>query len=514
MEAFSVSAVFSIGILIISIYSSMKITVNVYKFLKKSAILKKFPSDPAHWLWGHLIYFPAPDENGLKFKRERTGRFPNSCLCWFGPMLAVICVTAPEGIKTILKTAMPKGKLYRLLQPWLGDGLLLSHGDKWARNRRLLTPAFHFEILKPYITIKNKAADICCSKLKTFAENDENFEVFSIITLFTLDVILKCAFSYDTNCQELGTNHPYAQAVHELSRIITSRYMRPWLHIDWVFYLTKDGRDFKKHCEYVHKVAEQIISNRREVLQKEMPEKQSNRKRYTDFLDTLLMAQDENGVGLTDEEIRAEVDTFLFEGHDTTASAISWSLYSLAQHPEIQDRVQREIDELMSKRSKDDLLATDLNQLPYLTMCIKESLRLHSIISFIVRHSDQDVQVSGKTLPKDTMIVVSIYGVHHNLTLWEDSLKFQPERFSPDNIDKIDPFAFLPFSAGPRNCIGQNFAMHEIKVLLVKVLKRFHLELDPNHPVRKIEGLVMKAEHGIKIKAKTRNPGQYRFDLS
>ncbi|KAK6196281.1 hypothetical protein SNE40_001534 [Patella caerulea] len=509
MDASSMLMILAIGTVIISIYCSIKIAAYIYRFRKKSAILKEFPYDPPHWFWGHLLYFPAPDEACLKTKRDRTARYNDFCLGWFGPILADISVTSPESVKPILKTSMPKGKLYRLLKPWLGDGLLLSTGEKWARNRRLLTPAFHFEILKPYLIIKNKAADICCSKISKFVEKDEYFEVFSLITMFTLDVILKCAFSYNTNCQEIGTNHPYVQAVHELSRILTLRFMKPWLHFDWVFNLTKLGKDFKKHCDYVHNVAEEIISKRREVLQKEAPKAKSQGKRYTDFLDILLMARDENGVGLTDEEIRAEVDTFLFEGHDTTGSALSWTLFSLAQHPKIQSQVQREIDELLSGRMIDDLMAIDLNLLPYLTMCIKESLRLHSIISFIIRHTDQDIKVLNKTIPKDTMTTILIYGIHHNPTLWEDSLKFQPERFSPENIDKINPFAYIPFSAGPRNCIGQNFALHEIKVLLVKILNRFHLKLDPNHDVRKIEGLVMKAEHGIKMKAKPRIPGQY-----
>ncbi|XP_055959337.1 ultra-long-chain fatty acid omega-hydroxylase-like [Patella vulgata] len=220
------------------------------------------------------------------------------------------------------------------------------------------------------------------------------------------------------------------------------------------------------------------------------------------------MAMDENGLGLTDQEIRAEVDTFLFKGHDTTASALSWTIFSLAQHPKIQSQVQIEIDELLSGRMTDDLMASDLNELPYLTMCIKESLHLHSIISFITRHTEQDCKVLDKTIPNDTMTTILIYGLHHNPSIWEDSLEFRPERFSPENIDKINPFAYIPFSAGPRNCIGQNFAMHEIKVLLVKILNRFHLELDPNHDVKKFAGIVTRAENGIRMKAKLRIPRQ------
>ncbi|KAK6165884.1 hypothetical protein SNE40_022705 [Patella caerulea] len=278
MEAFSTSAIFAIGTIIISIYCSLKLVAYIYRFRTRSAILKEFPSDPPHWFWGHLLYFPVPDDTCLKTIRERTARYNDFCLSWFGPLLADVSLTSPESVKPVLKSSMPKAKLYHLLKPWLGDGLLLSKGEKWARNRRLLTPAFHFEILKPYLIIKNTAADICCSKINKFATEDEYFEVFSVITMFTLDVILKCAFSYDTNCQELGTGHPYAQAVHELSRTITLRFLKPWLQFDWLFNLTKLGKDFKKHCDYVHNVAEEIISKMRKVLQKKAPKLQSQHR--------------------------------------------------------------------------------------------------------------------------------------------------------------------------------------------------------------------------------------------
>ncbi|ESO93354.1 hypothetical protein LOTGIDRAFT_178560 [Lottia gigantea] len=441
--------------------------------------------------------FPdEPDERGLKWRRELTSKYPKCYYMQYGPILPSVCLNAPETVKILLKTAEPKGRLYEFLRPWLGDGLLLSNGQKWARNRRLLTPAFHFDKLKSYLDIKNNAANAFCENLNDFAATGEYIDICQPVTMFTLDVILKCVFSYETKCQSTGENHPYVKAVSELSKILIRRFMKPWLHNDWIFSLTKDGKDFKKYCDYVHEIASDIISKRRLNLEQQM----SHQKKYHDFLDILLRARDENNVGLTDREIRDEVDTFLFEGHDTTASGIYWTLFSIAQNQEIQKTLQKEVDSLLAMKNTDDLSPTDLTKLPYLSMCIKESLRLHNVVSFIIRQTQQDYIIDEKLLPKDTTASILIYNVHHNPVYWTDSLIFNPDRFLPEKMEKMNPFAHVPFSAGPRNCIGQNFALHEMKVALVKVLNRFSIELDLDHSVEKIESVIMRAKYGIKIK--------------
>ncbi|KAL5017474.1 hypothetical protein ScPMuIL_007063 [Solemya velum] len=465
-----------------------------------------FPGNPSHWFWGHVNQYPGPNEAGLKFQRELTGKFPRVARAWLGPFVSFLIVSHPETLKLILKTSEPKSRTYALVEPWLGDGLLLSRGSKWSRNRRLLTPAFHFEILKPYMKINNRAADIFIEKLGRFYKKGEYFEVFTEISMYTLDVILRCAFSYETDCQKEGKSHPYVVAVNKLSDLAVDRFLKFWLHNKFIYSLTSNGRQYKKNCDYVHQVAEDVIAKRKQALAGQSVEELQSKKKCVDFLDILLTARDENNEGLTDIEIRNEVDTFLFEGHDTTASALAWTLYSLAMHPEIQTEVQKEIDSIMYGRDSDDVLWEDLSEFHYLTMCTKEAMRLHTPVPFIQRQTTQNLDIDGKSVPVGTTITILIYNVHHNPFLWEDSMEYRPERFSPENIDKQDPYAFIPFSAGPRNCIGQNFAMHEIKTILVRTLRRFTLVLDKNHDVQKKEGVVMRSENGIKMMAIPRIP--------
>lgn len=498
------ATIVSVGVVGALVFCVIKALIAVMEFRKMSHLIKQFPNEPPHLIFGNLLEYPGPNDEGLKFQREMTGKFPRVQSVWNGPFFPMVLVSHPDTVRIILKTSEPKCyRIYHLMEPWIGDGLLLSSGQKWGRNRRLLTPAFHFDILRPYLNIKNKAADVFMEKLSDFDKRGVHFEVFNEVSMFTLDVILKCAFSYDVDCQRLGDQHPYVKAVFALSEMAVDRFFKPWLHSDWVFFLTPNGRRFQKCCKLVHEVAEEIIAKRRITLASSpsAPEAASHKKRCLDFLDILLTAKDENGEGLTSSEIRDEVDTFLFEGHDTTASAISWAMFSLAEQQDIQAACQREVDELVVGRQSDDVLWDDLSSLPYLTMCIKEALRLHSPVPFIQRQLTKDTEIDGNIAPAGTVISIVIYNIHHNPTVWEDSTEFRPERFSEENNNTRHPYAFIPFSAGPRNCIGQNFAMHEIKIVLAKMLHRFTLVLDPRHKVERFESVVMKTKTGIQMKA-------------
>ena len=308
-----------------------------------------------HWFFGSFYYFPKDEAGRVQYFFDLVNKHGgDGYFRLWGPTKPLIHLCAPKTMKRLLKTAEPKPTSftggYRFLKPWLGDGLLIAGGAKWARNRRLLTPAFHFDILKPYVEVYNQSADALIANLNRYAEQEKHFEVFQEISKCTLDIILKCAFSYAKNVQKLGESDPYITATNAIAAASAQRFRRPYLYPDIIWNLSSIGRTFNKDCDYVHSVAEDIIAKRRQTLESGR-EVLQNRK-YLDFLDILLTAKDENGVGLSPLEIRNEVDTFLFEGHDTTASAVSWILYSLAEHPEHQEKCQDEIDELFKVRLK------------------------------------------------------------------------------------------------------------------------------------------------------------------
>ncbi|XP_061196670.1 cytochrome P450 4F3-like [Saccostrea echinata] len=333
--------------------------------------------------------------------------------------------------------------------------------------------------------------------IKTQSDKGKSVEIFNLVSSCTLDIILRCAFSYESDCQNISRDSiPYIQAVHDIAVEWTRRNSSPWLYTDFIYYLTKGGKKFQENCNFVHSVAEDVIDKRRQGLKNE----EVSSKRYLDFLDILLTARDEDGNCMSKGDIRSEVDTFLFEGHDTTASAISWILYSLAEHQYHQKKCQEEIDRVISETKSGELEWKDLERLEYLTQCIKEGMRLHSPVPAIMRINQSPITANNHVIPAGSDVIISIYSLHHNVEVWgEDHMQFKPDRFTKENIEKRDSFAFCPFSAGPRNCIGQNFAMNEEKMVLATLLQRFTFTLDKTHIVEKQLAAVMRAKNGIKL---------------
>ncbi|XP_057346033.1 cytochrome P450 4F2-like isoform X2 [Manis pentadactyla] len=484
-------------------------------FYDNCSRLRCFPEPPMrNWFWGHLGLIPS-DEQGLRFIGEQVATYSEGFKIWLGPTIPLVFFCHPNMIRTIgnaSATIAPKDKVfYDFLKPWLGDGLLLSGGDKWSRHRRLLTPAFHFNILKPYIKIFNDSVNIMHAKWnRLIHEGSSRLDMFEHISLMTLDSLQKCVFSFDSNCQEKPSE--YIAAILELSALVSKRNQQILLHTDFLYYLTPDGQRFRRACRLVHNFTDAVIQERRRTLPSEGVDEflQAKAKAKTlDFIDVLLLSkdEDEDGKVLSDEDIRAEADTFMFEGHDTTASGLSWVLYNLAKHPEYQERCRQEVQELLRDREPKEMAWDDLSQLPFLTMCIKESLRLHPPVTGIGRSCTQDLVLQdGRVIPKDVICLISIFGIHHNPSVWPDPEVYDPLRFEPENIKERSPLAYIPFSVGPRNCIGQTFAMAEMKVALALTLLRFRVLPDDQEPRRKPE-LVLRAEGGLWLRVEPLSGG-------
>ncbi|MEE6523646.1 hypothetical protein FKM82_022640 [Ascaphus truei] len=195
--------------------------------------------------------------------------------------------------------------------------------------------------------------------------------------------------------------------------------------------------------------SDKVIKQRKESLKHEKELEKIQQKRHLDFLDILLCAKDENGESLSDEDLRAEVDTFMFEGHDTTASGISWILYCMAKYPEHQKKCREEIREVLGERHTVEW--EDLGKMPYTTSCIKEGLRLFPPVPGIARQLSKPITFcDGRSLPEGTVVLLSIYAMNRSSSVWEDPEVFDPLRFSSENSSKRHSHAFLPFSAGAR----------------------------------------------------------------
>lgn len=222
-----------------------------------------------------------------------------------------------------------------------------------------------------------------------------------------------------------------------------------------------------------------------------------NAKKRMAFLDVLLQSTI-NGAPLSNEDIREEVDTFMFEGHDTTTSGIAFALYLIARHREVQNKLVEEIKHVLGTDKCKPVTQRDLQDLKYLDMIIKETLRLYPSVPVIGRETTEDIQVGDVIIPARTGVNMNLYAVMRDPDYFTDPHVFKPERFGDETTQKINPYAYAPFSAGPRNCIGQKFATLEMKSTISKMLR--HFELLPLGPeVQPIISLILRSATGIHI---------------
>jgi len=482
-----------------------KVFVPVITLFRRSLSMSKMASSPrGHWFYGHLKQYSQTTTGLLGFVKD-IRKFPALFNYWIGPFFSLTQAIHPDINKVVLSSNTPKARfVYDFVRPWVGDGLLTSEGKKWKRQRKLITPAFHFNILKQYTKTFNDCADVMLDKFSGMTS--QSIEVSSHLNLLTLDAILRCAYSSDTGCQlDSIKNNEYVQAVHSVAECIVGRIDNPLLQLSFFYKLSSIGRKFYRSVEVLHNNTARIIKERKEENEKK--KYSDDEKKFVDFLDMLLKAKDNSGKGLTDIEIRDEVETFLFEGHDTTSSGLAWLFYNLARHPDIQEKCRNEVNDVLGDH-EGKIKTEHLPKLSYLTMCIKESLRLHSPVYVIGRTLDEDLPVEcpllrekHSTLPNESNIMVNIFAQHKNPLIWENADVYDPERFSDENISKMPPHAFIPFSAGPRNCIGQNFAMNEMKVVMSATLRRFKLTVDESKPAPQlVPKLVLRSSTGVHIK--------------
>ena len=341
----------------------------------------------------------------------------------------------------------------------------------------------------------NDCADILLKNFTNYAaRTGQSMDVFEPVGLCTFDVIMQCAFSTSLDVQNMEVEQQYHKTAAFLARQCVERSIKPHLYSDAIYAMTSDGRRFREACAYTHAFADNLIAERKEAM------KRSSCAKTVDFLDILLQARDENDNGLSDLEIRDEVETFMVAGHDTTRSAISWCLYNLAKHPEIQSRVHTEVEAVLQGRIDRRVTADDMTSFPYLKRCVKESLRMHPPVPFIGRTLEHELEIEPeKILPPGTNVSTMIWNLHHNPEVWPDHMTYDPDRFLPENIKHMDSHAFIPFAAGPRNCIGQHFAMNEILTVVVRILDQFTLRLDPEKEVNVHPDAVLRPENGIYI---------------
>ncbi|TMS37841.1 hypothetical protein L596_004688 [Steinernema carpocapsae] len=435
-----------------------------------------------YWLWLHLKQrkrladFPSPRSwpiigHAPIIKRDPEGFLdqvmgmgylyptkPRLILLWIGYMPSLM-IFSPEYVEKIITCPyhLEKGQAYDLLQPWLGLSLLTSATERWRPRRKLLTPTFHYDILKDFLHVFNKQAKILVEQL--FKSNFE-VEIGKYVTLCALDIICETSMGRCVNAQ-LNESSDYVRAVYRINDIIQNRQKAPWLYNDLIFHAFGEGKEHDWALNVLKSFTKKVIEER----QQELEQRNYTLSGRPPFLDLLLTMADKGQMSIDD--VQSEVDTFMFEGHDTTATGLTWALHLLGSYPEVQEKVYAEVMDVIG--DVEEITVEHLSQLKYLECCLKESLRLFPSVPIYVRRLGCDQEFEGILVPAGTQILINAYLVHRDPKHWDNPEEFCPERFQDGT--KRHPYSFIPFSAGSRNCIGQRFALMEEKTVMAYYTK-------------------------------------------
>ncbi|KAL1505282.1 hypothetical protein ABEB36_004880 [Hypothenemus hampei] len=418
----------------------------------------------------------------------------------FSPMMILVFLQDADVIELVISQTkhLEKATMYKFLHGWLREGLLTSKGDKWQKRRKILTPAFHFSILLEFVDVFNKECEHFCKQI--MESKDKVIDIVPIIENFTLSTMIETSLGKNLDFHS-NEGSQYKNILVQLDRLIFMRFMNFYYWMDGLFRFSKLGQSERKYLKALHAFTVGFIRKRESSFQT-FDEKfnESYVKRKHPLLDILLNAKIKHG-SIDEDGIREEVDTFVFEGHDTTAQCLNFTTMLMACHKEYQEEARQEITNLLGPNPDHKPTYADLQKLHFLERFIKESLRLYPPVPFIGRKTSEDIPTKFGTIPKGVDVHLLILDIQRNPKVWPNPEVFDPSRHLPENSKNRNSYAFIPFSAGPRNCIGQRYAMLEIKAFFCETLRRFVLEpIDRPEDIVLIQSLVLRPRDGIKVK--------------
>ena len=458
--------------------------------------LRKVPYPPALPIIGNAYQLCCSPEEAFKKMIKWGQELGDIYLVWVG-MRPFIFLYKAEAIQPLLSSSIhiDKSLEYKYLQPWLGSGLVTSTGEKWHFRRKLLTPTFHSGLLEVYLKTAIREAEVLISCLRKEIGKPA-FDIVPYAKRATLDVICDSSMGCNVNAQTNFKNE-YVQAINTLASISQRRFLNVWMSFDPIFKLTSWGQKYNHALRVTHEFVNRIIAERKaEWKAKKYRNCGEQSNKHQALLD-LLLELSQDGKVLTDDDIRDEVNTFMFAGHDTTATSVSWILYALGRHPEYQEKVLNEYYEVTKTKQ---LTLDVLSKLTWLEACIKETWRVYPVAPLIARQIYHPITILGHDIPIGSTVLVNSFLLHRDPRYFPEPDTYKPERFLP-NGPKYPPYAFIPFSAGSRNCIGSKYAIMIVKILSLFILKNFHvISLDTEDQLRFSSELVLHNANGLRLK--------------
>ncbi|XP_062714770.1 probable cytochrome P450 313a4 [Aedes albopictus] len=455
-------------------------------------------------LIGHAHKFfratPGQIANTLKY----FGSFPSPVCIYMGP-LPHVAIFDPEQLQVILhsQNCLDKSIQYSFLR--VSRTLISAPTYLWKGQRKALNPSFGAAILNNFVPIFNEKCAILTGLLeKHVGQPERNYT--RDLCKFTLDQIYATALGCDFDMQRSPDGERSLDLIESYIKVMVARIYTVWKYPEFIYRMTSG---YKREQEILKTYHETIISKLLKAIDFEEKLKQSEvdfSNEYTDtkkphiFID-LLLKLIRDGDEVAKEDIFQQIDMILFAGNDTTAKTTSFILLMLAMHPEVQERCYREILEVCPGQDQ-SVSAEDVSRLPYLDMACRETMRLFPVGSVLARVTTADIKLNDEhTIPANSTVIMGIYQMHRDPKIWGPNAdEFDPNNFLPEKVAKRHPYSYLPFSGGPRNCVGMRYAWLSLKILVVHMLRKYRLKTSLTMDQIRIKyGLILNIANGCML---------------
>jgi cytochrome P450 len=394
----------------------------------------------------------------------------------------ILLLNHPDHIEDVLVNHPRKfirGRVLLANKRVFGRGLLTSEGDFWLRQRRLAQPAFHRARIAGYASTMVEFAERLLHEWQDGEERDIHAEMMRL----TLQIVGKTLFDADVECdaQDIGKS---MELLLELSANFRRTIFIPhWVPTPTNFRLERAIRQIEK------------------VLYRMIAEKRASGRDSGDLLSMLLAAQDEDGSRMTDQQLRDEAITLFLAGHETTANTLSWTWWLLAQNPAVEAKLHAELRTVLGGRAPS---LDDWPKLVYTNHIITESMRLYPPAWGTARTAVEDHEIAGYAVPKGSGVSFAQWTVHRDARWYDAPDEFRPERWEGDLLKRNPKFAYFPFGGGPRQCIGNTFALMETALTLATIAQRYRFRLVAGHPVVPLASITLRPRYGIRVVLESR----------
>ena len=424
----------------------------------------------------------AMAENPVRVLSAYTERHGESFRFYIGGLIEALVTVSPDVIQHVLKTNAENYRKsdiqVKRMGHFLGKGLLTTHGEAWPTQRRLIQKGFDRKQLDALSAIMQDSLQ------ESLAEFDHAIDggpvdIYPQLMKMTFAMVARSLFGARLRNEDIELVSSTICTVQEfIVRQTLQPYLNPWFAA---------SGELRKH--------EDLRTRADGVLLKYITERRAAPP-GSDLLQTLMDARYSDGEAMSDALVLSESMQLLVAGHETSSNGLSWLLYLLSSRPDCLREIREEFDAVLGDRP---LHHSDVSKFPFTTQVIQEGLRLYPPFWMIDRMAVADDHVGDIHIPKDSTVIVFVYGAHHAKDRWSDPEGFHPERFAREQEKARAPFTYLPFGAGPRGCIGGNYAMLQILMILSEVLRRYDFSLTPGQTIEARPMVILRPKHGIRM---------------